>query len=383
MKTHLFILLFFSVCLCNTITAQTMRNYIIYETDTINIIDKDSLKQGVWKEFWTNGDLKSEVFYKNNKKQGHEIKWFDVPDCVEQEAYYKDGLFDGPCIYYNKNCKKDFFENFKNGVKDGVELSYHSNGNVKAEGIYKKGHLNGYYKVYDKKGQFAFESPGTTTDAELMPSLKDTSTNTIFQVFSRNKNWDKKLIVSDLTGSMYPYAQQLSTWYKLHFTKDTTSQHFIFFNDGDRKADVDKKIGLTGGLYHCKAKNVDELIATMNLAIKKGQGGDAPENVLEALLYGITKSGKVKEVILIADNWAKVRDIKLITRLKTPVRVVLCGVYDGMEINEDYLNIAYKTKGSVHTIEQDITELMNKTAGKKFNINGVDYIIKNGNVKVF
>jgi hypothetical protein len=64
-----------------------------------------------------------------------------------------------------------------------------------------------------------------------------------------------------------------------------------------------------------------------------------------------------------------------------PVRVILCGVYDGMEINTDYLNIAYKTKGSIHTIEQDITELINQTSGKKFNINGFDYIIKNGSIR--
>ena len=72
-----------------------MLSYKIHENDTINILDKDSLKQGIWKEFWSNGDLKSEVSYKNNKKQGLEINWFDEPDCVELEAYYKDGLLDG------------------------------------------------------------------------------------------------------------------------------------------------------------------------------------------------------------------------------------------------------------------------------------------------
>ena len=46
-----------------------MLSYKIHENDTINILDKDSLKQGIWKEFWSNGDLKSEVSYKNNKKQ--------------------------------------------------------------------------------------------------------------------------------------------------------------------------------------------------------------------------------------------------------------------------------------------------------------------------
>ena len=182
---------------------------------------------------------------------------------------------------------------------------------------------------------------------------------------------------------MYPYAQQLNTWLKLHFIKDSVSQHFAFFNDGDKKSDEQKKIGATGGVYYCRAKTCDQLISTMELTIKKGTGGDAPENPIEAIIYGLNKSGKVDDVILIADNWAKARDIKMLARIKVPVRVILCGVYEGMEISEDYLNIAYKTKGSVHTIEQDITDLMKQSTGKKFTINGVDYIIKNGSVKVF
>jgi hypothetical protein len=119
----------------------------------------------------------------------------------------------------------------------------------------------------------------------------------------------------------------------------------------------------------------------MKHVIKKGEGGDGPENVVEAILTGLKKIRKPSQVILIADNWAKVRDINLITRVKVPVRVILCGVYDGMEINADYLNIAYKTKGSIHTIEQDIDNLQNQTINKRFNINGFDYIIKNGTIR--
>ena len=382
-KFFTYIILSISVLVCNSYKAQQPISFLVFENDTINVTDKDSLKQGVWKEFWNNGDLKSEVIFKNNKKQGLEIKWFDTPDCVEQEAYYKDGVLDGPSVFYSKKCKKDFFETFKAGTKEGLELSYYPNGNIKAEGNFKKGNLNGYYRVYDKKGVFAFESRSTESETNLEPNIADTASNVVFNVFKRNMHFKNKLIVADITGSMYPYAQQISTWLKLHFMKDSTSQHFAFFNDGDKKRDSDKKIGSTGGVYYCRAKKVDDLISTMDLAIKKGTGGDAPENVIEGIVYGLNKSGKVEDVILIADNWAKARDIKMLVRVKVPVRVVLCGVYEGMEINEDYLNIAYKTKGSVHTIEQDITDLMKQSTGKKFNINGVDYIIKNGSVKVF
>jgi antitoxin component YwqK of YwqJK toxin-antitoxin module len=360
-----------------------MISFTVYENDTINVLDSDSLKQGVWKQFWGNGDLKSEVSFKNNKKQGLEISWYDELDCVEHESYYKDGVLDGPSIYYSKKCRKDFFETFKNGIKEGQEMTYYSNGNIKAEGNFKKGSLDGYYRVYDKKGNFSFESRSTDVETNLTPNMADTANSVVFNVLKRNKQWKNKLVVADLTGSMYPYAQQISTWLKLQFLKDSTSQHFAFFNDGDNKKDVDKKIGTTGGVYYCKAKTVDELITTMELTIKKGQGGDAPENPVEAIIYGLSKSGKVEDVILVADNWAKARDLKILTRIKVPVRVVLCGVFEGMEINEDYLNIAYKTKGSVHTIEQDITDLMKQSTGKKFTINGVDYIIKNGSVKVF
>ncbi|MGZ4037801.1 MAG: toxin-antitoxin system YwqK family antitoxin [Bacteroidia bacterium] len=357
-------------------------SYQIHDNDTINAIDKDSLKQGVWREFWNNGDLKSETSYKNNLKHGLEIIWYDKPDCVESEAYYKDGKLDGQSIHYSKKCRKDFVENFKKGIKEGVETEYYSNGVTKAEGNFKKGNLDGYYKVYDRRGNFSFESRSTETTADLKPDFSDTANNIAVRVFRRNK-WNKKLIVADLTGSMYPFAQQISTWLKLHFLRDSLRQNFVFFNDGDNKRDDQKKIGVTGGVYYCTAKTMDQLVNAMNLTIRNGTGGDAPENVVEAILYGLKKNKNIDNVVLLADNWAKVRDLSLITRVKVPVHVLLCGVYDGMEINPDYLNIAYKTKGSIHTIEQDITDLMMQTSGKKFNINGVDYIIKNGTIRTY
>jgi antitoxin component YwqK of YwqJK toxin-antitoxin module len=371
------------VCTLHTFKVQSQYiSYQINDKDTVNIIDKDSLKQGLWLEFWNNGDLKSETYYKNNLKNGLEIIWYNSPDCVEQEAYYKEGKLDGTLIHYSKKCRKDLIENYKFGTKEGLEIEYYANGVKKAEGYYKKGMLDGYYKVYDKKGRFSFESRSTNAETDLKPLMSDTLNNIVYNVFKRNK-WNKKLIVADLTGSMYPYAQQVSTWLKLHFLKDSALQNFVFFNDGDNKADEAKKIGATGGVYFCTAKTVEQLIASMELTIKNGQGGDAPENVIEAILYGLKKNKNVENIVLIADNWAKVRDITLLPRLKVPVRVILCGVTEGMEINVDYLNIAYKTKGSIHTIEQDITDLSDQSSGKKFTINGVDYIIKNGMIKPY
>jgi antitoxin component YwqK of YwqJK toxin-antitoxin module len=354
----------------------------MHEGDTINVVDKDSLKQGIWRDFWSNTDIKSEVLYKNGKKQGLEIFWYNFPNCVKEERFYTKGLLDGPITSYSRSCKKEQVENYKNGVKEGLELCYHPNGRLKSEGNFKKGNLDGVYKVYDKKGKFSFESRSSTGAVEFNAELDDTLDHTIYKVFTRN-NWKKTIIVTDLTASMYPYAKEINTWLKLHFMKDTLQQTFVFFNDGDTKKDDQKRIGNTGGIYYCRAKSSDDLINTMKVCIKKGEGGDSPENVIEAILAALKKIRKPDNIILIADNWAKVRDLILLNRIKVPVRVILCGVYEGMEINTDYLNIAYKTKGSVHTIEQDISELINQTSGKRFNINGFDYIIKNGSIRAY
>lgn len=369
------------ICYLPLFSFSQMKSYLLHESDTINVVDKDSLKQGVWREFYAGGKLKSESVYKNNKKQGLEISWYNSSGCVKLERYFNNGQLDGPVTYYSRNCKKELIENYKNGVKEGLEIAYYSNGRIKSEGYFKKGNLDGVYKVYNKNGKFDFESRTTTGPVDFDADISDTINNSVFKVLTRNPKWRKNIIVTDLTSSMYPYAKQINTWLKLFFMKDTAQQYFVFFNDGDSKKDADKKIGVTGGVYICKAKTCDDLVNTMKLCIKRGEGGDTPENVVEAILTGLKKIRKPDNVILIADNWAKVRDISLVTRIKVPVRVILCGVFEGMEINTDYLNIAYKTKGSIHTIEQDITELINKTAGKTFNINGFDYIIKNGTIK--
>lgn len=358
--------------------SQNYSSFEIKDGDTINMIDKNGLKQGIWRTFWSNGDLRSETFYVNGKKNGLEIIFYDTPDCPEQEAYFKNDTLNGWLIRYSKRCKKIFEEQYVNGIKEGWEYEYYDNGIKKAEGYFKNGLLDGFYKVYNKHGDFAYETRIVTTEIDLQPNISDTSNNILYKVIQRNrKKWKKELIVMDLTGSMYPYAHQVSTWLQLHFSKDSTQQYFVFFNDGDRKPDAAKKIGITGGVYFTAAKKIDDIIKTMNLTIKNGEGGDAQENVIEAILYGLKKVKDVEHVILIADNWAPVRDINLLPKVKVPVHVILCGVSNGMKINADYLNIAYKTKGSIHTIEEDIDFLIQNTS-QEFFINGNWYKLKNG-----
>lgn len=198
----------------------------------------------------------------------------------------------------------------------------------------------------------------------------------IHAVFARNK-WQDKLIVCDLTGSMSPYTAQLSAWYQLRAAHEKRLQ-FVFFNDGDGLQDAAKVIGRTGGIYYSPDKGPDSLRNLIAMVSARGGGGDCPENNMEALITGCKMASPFRSLVMIADNHAPVKDIALLSRFATPVHIILCGVSGG-EVHTDYLNIARKTGGSVHTIEEDITGLAQMSEGQVLNIGGISYRIMGGN----
>ncbi len=203
----------------------------------------------------------------------------------------------------------------------------------------------------------------------------------------------KQMIVTDITGSMYGYMEQVMLWHALNFM-DNQSKKYVFFNDGDGKPTAAKKIGDTGGLYFCEGsiKDFKYIIQTIRKGMTNGSGGEYPENDVEALLAAADKCSPADELFLIADNFSPVRDLELMYRLKIPVRIIVCGVEVGgnecwgfnnpKEINEQYLDLARATGGSVHTIHKDIYNLANTKEGSTISLNGVAYIFENGRFKI-
>ncbi|MDP5170400.1 MAG: hypothetical protein NWR72_09140 [Bacteroidia bacterium] len=179
--------------------------------------------------------------------------------------------------------------------------------------------------------------------------------STVFQVMERHPEWNDMLVVMDWTGSMYQHGAQLVLWHKLHL--DRTEQHvahFVFFNDGNSKKTWQKKPGKTGGVYHSRTADLEEIVETMTFVMSKGNGGDPEENDLEAVLTGQQYLSDFGSVILIADNKSDVRDMELLGEISHPVHIILCDVQNG-EIHPHYQEIAEKTGGSIHTLTQDLS----------------------------
>ena len=222
----------------------------------------------------------------------------------------------------------------------------------------------------------------------LNPNYAQESKQPILAVLQRHAAlWKGKVVVTDVTESMRPYLDQVLIWHLLRLQKGEPVS-YVFFNDGDKKMASAKVIGQTGGIYTCKGtwQQMDTVLNVMHKAMNGGLGGgEPPENDLEAVLAGVQQRKGVQELILIADSYSRVRDMDLLHQVKVPVRIILCGAEEQNsfypmlrpDINEEYLTIAHRTKGSIHTLQQDILDLSATKEGEIVKIGEHRYLLSN------
>jgi hypothetical protein len=220
-----------------------------------------------------------------------------------------------------------------------------------------------------KKPVTVAEKPIVVTKTNKIP---DTS---ILKILDRTR-WENATIVGDVTGSMYKYTAQLLLWVKTN-PIGSLAKNFIFFNDGDNMPDKDKKIGSTGGIYYKTCNTYAEVEQLMRATMLKGGGGDFPENNIEALLKGEKVFPTAGFQVMIADNWAAIKDKVLWDQLTKPVRIVVCGA-TLFNVHIDYLNLARKTNGSIHLMESDIYNLNGLKEGDILKVGKNTFIVKNG-----
>ena len=244
-----------------------------------------------------------------------------------------------------KNIEVDLPEDIQNELKD---KSLSERINITTE--YYNYLLDSLPETDRENVDKAYLKKNKTVVKKFMSRYKGTD-NVVTDILDRNLNWKKSLVVADWTGSMYGYGSQVLMWHINHFETSGLT-YFTLFNDGNHK--INKDIGETEGVYFEKADNIERVVALYNLVQTKGGGGDGPENDVEAILKGMEKYPVNEEIILIADNNACVRDLELSNLIGSPVRIILCGYNPSVGVNPQYIELARVTKGSIHTIDDDI-----------------------------
>lgn len=189
-------------------------------------------------------------------------------------------------------------------------------------------------------------------------------------------NWSNTTLVCDVTGSMAPFNAQVIEFIGNQLkNKLQGPKQFVFFNDGDNRKDKTKKVGQTGGVYTYTSTNLDSISEQIISVMSKGSGGDLEENNVEALVKALENYPRTERLILIADNYASPRDMSLVRTIGIPVHVVVCG---GTVLNEDYLDLAYQTKGSLTFNGIDYSDFYKFEEGSTMHIGKATYILKKG-----
>lgn len=176
MRTLTYILALIFVCSLTNAQSET-------QTDTINQIDENNLKQGwwifyfkedqakkktegkyknsrkngKWKSYFMSQQLKSEITYMNNRPSGY-YKVFYENGQVEEEGVWKNNrnVSEFKRYYKNGQVSQDFKFN-ETGKRDGEQKYFHENGQVMIEGNWNGGKEAGLIKEYNSDGSLRAE----------------------------------------------------------------------------------------------------------------------------------------------------------------------------------------------------------------------------------
>ena len=107
---------------------------------------------GVQKDYWENGKLKSELRYENDKLNGESV-WYTEQGQVMTRAFYKNDTLEGRYQRFRKNGALELDCWYKHGLRDSICRSYSVKGNLASEDHYASGKLNGESKKWYDNGQ--------------------------------------------------------------------------------------------------------------------------------------------------------------------------------------------------------------------------------------
>jgi len=120
----------------NVVKSFVYRNGILVSE---GIILNDGQKEGLWREFYNDGKLKSEGNYEKNNKSG-KWKYYYRNQVIEQTGTYnKKGQLSGKWLWYYPDSKLMREENFRRGKLEGLFVEYDSKGRIVEQGEYADG----------------------------------------------------------------------------------------------------------------------------------------------------------------------------------------------------------------------------------------------------
>ena len=141
-------------------TIITMTEYkrgFIVDRVRINRKDNYGRKQGRWYTFYEHGNLKSEVTYQDDKKNGYLKEYAENGDLLKIAKYVDDEIQPEAVEIQKLEVQNEYYPDgklkvsamFRNGIAEGIKREYNADGNVEKAYLYKNGVIIGEGIVKD------------------------------------------------------------------------------------------------------------------------------------------------------------------------------------------------------------------------------------------
>lgn len=124
------------------------------------ITRNDGVRDGEWKDFYDNGNLRAEGIYKDGLKVGVWKYYYDNGKLEQTGKYDTSGKLVGKWVWYYSSGNILREENYINGLSDGLMTEYDEEGGIIAEGEYIEGMEDGpwlfEYGDYREEGEYSY-----------------------------------------------------------------------------------------------------------------------------------------------------------------------------------------------------------------------------------
>ncbi|MGQ1786468.1 toxin-antitoxin system YwqK family antitoxin [Saccharicrinis sp. GN24d3] len=117
----------------------------------------DDLKQGIWKAYYQNRNLKHEINFINGEAKGT-ARFYYKNGTLRESGNWQLDHWEGSYQYYFESgeLSYDWYYN-ENGKREGEQVYYHANGKKMYQGKWENGKTDGTLKVYNDSGQLVLE----------------------------------------------------------------------------------------------------------------------------------------------------------------------------------------------------------------------------------
>lgn len=117
----------------------------------------DNQKTGVWKTYYPNKNLKSEITYKNGQPNGYAKLYYENGE-LSEEGNWSGAYWTGEYRFYhrNGNLRYNWFYT-ESGDRNGIQKYFYQNGALRIIGAWSEGEENGLLIEYFADGRVKSE----------------------------------------------------------------------------------------------------------------------------------------------------------------------------------------------------------------------------------